>query len=203
MSGLERDARALLDDLATADVAVYVEGGKLMRRAGVGSPIPDELRERLRTLRDEVIAILSNQRRGGAGSAPPFVANGVNKGLEAPSRPVTPWLAEDAALMGWLADLDDAGMPAMPFVLRPGETVRGNRFLAELQADAARGARGPRARLGVLQRDAANLREVIERPAKTAAGVDIPRLDAARRATRPLDNRQPVQRRRAASLETK
>lgn len=61
-----------------------------------------------------------------------------------------PWPADLAA---WVAGLVATDLPAFPFTLRPGVTVTGPRFLAELQAAASIGPAHPRARYGALQED--------------------------------------------------
>lgn len=79
------------------------------------------------------------------------------------------WAEGDVALVAWGAALTPADLPPLPFALRPGVTVAGTQWLPRLQADIVAGPRGPRARLGTLQRDLHDLRQAI---AAAASGVD-------------------------------
>lgn len=183
MSGQEREARALLDDLAAAGVAVHVEGGKLMRRAG--SPlVPEDLRERLGPLRGAIVAILDKPGTALIAAETGEVAR-LNNPTQMPPVGIRPWEGPDADLVAWLEALTTADLPPLPFELRPGVKVEGPQALAAWQADARQGPRGPRARLGVLQRDLEGLREAIARAALTGtAHVDKRPAGIARKATR-------------------
>jgi hypothetical protein len=198
VSGQEREARALLDDLAAAGVAVHVEGGKLLRRAG--SPlVPDDLRERLGPLRGAIVAIL--WRPGPAWIEP---GTGEVSRLHYPTQgPVASWEGPDAALVAWVEALTPGDLPPFPFELRPGVTVNGPQALASWQADTRQGPRGPRARTGVLQRDLENLREAIARAALTGtAHVDKREPGASRKATRRVQEPEGPRGRGRATPET-
>lgn len=94
--------------------------------------------------------------------------------VESSAPEVAVWPETVAEVMAWAGALAPGELPAFPFTLRPGVTVTGPTFLANIQAEVAAGPRGPRARTGALQRDVQKLREAIARvdePSRSAPGV--------------------------------
>ena len=122
---------------------VQAAGGRLIPlddgrlRVTAPEPLPEELVDRIRQHKPEVIAILSR---------PDLVAGG--------------WDAETAELIKWFSGTEP---PAEPFEFPKGIVIiRPALWWTALRRDIAAGPNGPRARYGALQQDLRRLAELLK-----------------------------------------